>query len=188
MPQNDTNPCANFPTDERLLPALQRRVREAIACFYQRNFKKIISSLGWKGGSRQDIEDAIQNAMIEFMAGIGQRDLRAKLDTQFYQVAKNRWIDITRKHQSYDDLNEQDSLPSADNPLAHLLDSEMQQRLRKAIAQLDPRSQQLMDLLTYQHYTPEEVAAEMGVSVDSVYNQKTRCIKYLRRLLTPTQS
>lgn len=183
MNQKKPNPCLAYPTDAILLEALKKRIEQAMTCFYERNYKKLLPSLIRKGANRADAEDAFQDGVIAFLKVIYSFESRAMLDTFLHTVVNNRWKDIVRRGRRSTDLDQAPTTPAPDDPFAHLLNADVQTRIRAAIGKLDPRSQQLMDLLLFRHYSAKEAADELGITVESVHNQKSRCLKYLRKLM-----
>jgi RNA polymerase sigma-70 factor, ECF subfamily len=178
------NPCAAFKTDESLFEALKKRIRYAHECLYRKGLKLMLASLTKQGGDEEDIRDAFQEGIAEFCLKIDQFDRRAAVTTILYPYVHNRWIDILRKRKPTDPLLDHvKPINATPSPEDHLISDEMQQEVRMAIQQLDPRSQELVNLLFYEERSSEEAARERGIGVASVYNQKGRILKSLAKLL-----
>jgi RNA polymerase sigma factor (sigma-70 family) len=79
-----------------------------------------------------------------------------------------------------------DRLPS-DDPLPEQLLSDLQQqdRLRRAVSQLDERSRTLIELLFLQDEPPSyaEIAARLGIPEGSIGPTRARCLDKLRAIL-----
>lgn len=177
------NPCEQYQiSHERFLEALQQKIRQAEECLYRLGFNKIVPSMRKKGATLEDACDVFHEGIIAFNLRVNSLTPGASPTTILYSIVHNKWIDMFRARKNIDTLPEELAVPCPEpSPIEKLLDSEMQQELRKAINKLKPSSRQLMDMLFYQELEPEEVAKQLSLSVKSVYNQKYRCIKYLRR-------
>lgn len=57
------------------------------------------------------------------------------------------------------------------------------ERMENAFRQLTPLRRQILTMLFVEEMTPEEVAAELGCSVDAVYNNRSRALKKLREAI-----
>lgn len=57
------------------------------------------------------------------------------------------------------------------------------ERMEQAFRGLTPLRRQILTLLFVEEMTPEEIALELGCSVDAVYNNRSRAIKKIREAL-----
>ena len=53
----------------------------------------------------------------------------------------------------------------------------------KETTRLDPRTIAAFEMIAFNQKAPADIAAEMGMSVDSVYAAKNRCLTQLREIL-----
>ncbi len=68
----------------------------------------------------------------------------------------------------------------ADYPLSTLLENEITETLQKAIEKLPPQCRKIFDMSRNENMTHEEIAIELGVSVNTVHTQIRRALEKLR--------
>lgn len=56
-------------------------------------------------------------------------------------------------------------------------------RMEKAFFELTPLRRKILTMLFVEEMTPEEIAAELGCSVDAVYNNRSRALKKLKEAI-----
>lgn len=179
-----TTPRANYSDDESLLAALRKQIDSAVAYLYRHGYNYSVPKLFKKSKNWEDSEDAFQEGIIAFLKNINSIVLYIGLLIQLHTYARNKLVDGFRKKGTEQKhlkryFKEQD----ATDPYQNQLDTDMQEKIREAITWLAPESQELMTLLIVEKKSAKEVAELLGWSIDSVYNQKSRCVKYLRKLL-----
>jgi RNA polymerase sigma factor (sigma-70 family) len=69
------------------------------------------------------------------------------------------------------------------DPLEELLNSDLQEAVRAYLRTQAPRTNELGQLLLFEGVALEDAAKQLGITTDSVYNQKCRFIKRLRTAL-----
>lgn len=103
--------------------------------------------------------------------------VRAKLD----YIRSNRiYLDVI----SIEDLSDE-AMAVCDDPIrveTHRFEFE-DERMENAFRQLTPLRRQILTMLFVEEMTPEEVAAELGCSVDAIYNNRSRALKKLREAI-----
>jgi DNA-directed RNA polymerase sigma subunit (sigma70/sigma32) len=75
-----------------------------------------------------------------------------------------------------------DSLPSADDVMIDLETFTWNAALRAALAELSPRDQQLVSMLSSDPpHSFAEISAELGIPVESISQERARCYAQMRR-------
>ena len=113
----------------------------------------------------------------QFTVWLEKLVVRAKLD---YIRSNRRYLDVV----SIDELSDE-VLSVCDEPIrekSHNFEFE-DERMEQAFRQLTPLRRQILTLLLVEEMTPEKVAAELGCSVDAVYNNRFRALKKLREVV-----
>lgn len=174
--------CQEYENSRELFfEALRKKIRQAEDCFYKLGFNKIVPTLRQKKVSLDDAKDLLHDGVAIFYFRLNSLQPNASPTTILYSIVHNKWVDKIRADKGHESLPEELPIASPEpSPLEQLLDAEMQQQLRAAIAQLEPSSQRLMELLVFEEKKPEEVAQTLNMSRASVDSQKYRIIKYLR--------
>jgi RNA polymerase sigma factor (sigma-70 family) len=152
-------------------------------------YKALIYCIPFKYGlPADDAADIFQATCMELLARLPElREPRA-LPKWLMQVAHHqccRWKQQQRRMVSRDgesDLPEPETPAIADSLVQQTQDEQM---LREAIAELTPQCQRLVKLLFYEAPARPyaEVAAELGLSVGSIGFTRQKCIQKLRRHL-----
>lgn len=177
--------CQEYENSRELFfEALRKKIRQAEDCFYKLGFNKIVPTLRQKKVSLEDAQDLLHDGIAAFYLRLNSLQVNASPTTILYSIVHNKWVDKVRGDKGNESLPEELPIASPEpSALEKLLDTEMQQELRDAIAQLEPSSQRLMELLVFEEKKAEEVAQTLNMSRASVDNQKYRIIKYLREKL-----
>lgn len=113
----------------------------------------------------------------QFTTWLEKLIVRAKLD---YIRSNRRYLDVI----SIEDLSDE-AMAVCDDPIrieTHRFEFE-DERMENAFCRLTPLRRQILTMLFVEEMTPEEVAAELGCSVDAVYNNRSRALKKLREAI-----
>ena len=103
------------------------------------------------------------------------------LDRQEYNINHKE----TRRHCSLDAFNLDDALfPSDDNVEAEVTTKDEYRRLHKAIAQLSPRQQYLIQQVFNEGRKYTDIAREEGVDRTAISHATDRAIKNLKKILS----
>lgn len=137
----------------------------------------------------QEAADVFQSTCMELLKRLPElRDPRA-LPKWLIQVAHHQCYHLKRQQQrllSRDD--EQQRVPEHEVPAiaeSLILQTQEEQLLREAMAQLSPQCRRLIELLFYESPARpyNEVAAELGLAVGSIGFTRQKCMERLRRHL-----
>ncbi len=163
---------------------------------FDARFRPIITGFAHHLGlPPEDAADVAQETLAQFLkdyrAGKYDRS-RGRLHSWITGIARNRISDLrrrwaTRREQrgasAIADLSDQEHL-------SRIWDAECRQTvLRRAMdelrdnTKLGPRTIQAFELIAFEERAPAEVAAELTMSLESVYAAKHRCLAQLRAIL-----
>lgn len=113
----------------------------------------------------------------QFTVWLEKLIVRAKLD----YIRRNRqYLEVV----SIDELTDE-ALAVCDEPVMEKQrDFEFDDtRMEKAFFELTPLRRKILTMLFVEEMTPEEIAAELGCSVDAVYNNRSRALKKLKEAI-----
>src|SRR5438105_1687441 len=153
-------------------------------------YKALIYSIPVKYGlPAQEAADVFQATCMELLARLPDlREPRA-LPKWLIQVAHHQCWNWKRQSQRVVSRDSDPALPEPETPaVAETLvqQTEEEQRLREAMATLDPKCRRLVELLFLE--TPSrpysEVARELGLAVGSIGSTRQKCIERLRQRLS----
>ncbi len=185
----------NDPTTHALLKRLIRYDRQAwnelVATYSGLLFASVRRTCGRYGfiPSTSDVEDLVaevwQNLLVNDLKIVRRCYQQGYFLQTLHVLARNRTIDMLRKRRMETvplDGNE----PAEDRPLAALpagaLDVSKSQ-LRQALATLAPREQSLLALFFLQGKTYKEIAALIGISINSIGPTLGRALIKMRKVL-----
>lgn len=86
---------------------------------------------------------------------------------------------------SIDDLSEHPASPKREEPLRKLLDHELVEKVREAVAELPPLQREALVLFEYEELPLSEIAAVVGSDVGTVKGRLHRARVRLRNSLIP---
>lgn len=183
-------------TTTALLEGLFDPENSAIWEEFHARYQPIILGVARRVGlSEQDAADVSQETLIKFLqeyrAGKYDRS-RGRLRSWIIGIARFRIADLYRaraRHREWRGESAIEVLPDDDH-LGKIWDEECRREiLRQGMKELrestkvDARTIRLFERLSFEQATPAEVAAESGVSIDSVYKARQRCLAQLRTIL-----
>ncbi len=164
--------------------------------FFDR-YQKLLISFGRRLGLNEtDAEDAAQEALVAFAAAYreGKYDrTKGRLRTWLSGIATNKIRDVQRRRRSTVQLpdSEEGQDPFQELPdqstMDEVWDEEWKQSVLKACLQevrqhVEPRTMQAFELFVFQDWPAERVAEHLKISVDSVFQAKTRILKRMRKV------
>jgi RNA polymerase sigma-70 factor, ECF subfamily len=142
--------------------------------------------------NHEDAEDAVQDAFMRAFVHLKSFDGRAQFATWLTRIALNSALMILRKRKHYPavsiDSDPQDEgrfvsweiADRADDPERRLLKSETTERLRKAIAELDPTPRVAMEFWNFEELSAREGARKLNISKAAFKSRLVRAKAALR--------
>jgi RNA polymerase sigma factor (sigma-70 family) len=178
--------------DGRILDQIRQGDEEGLIALYNANKNAIVSYVTRNGGTHDDAEDVLQEALMVLWERVraGRFEHTAKLSTFIYAVVKNMWarqlarkqrnIPLTPDHELT--INNEESL------LDQLIDEEEAQSIRDGLSKLGDPCRKLLILFYWDEMTLEAIAAEMGfANAETVKSKKYQCKEMLKKLLKAVQ-
>jgi len=182
----------NFFSDQRFIERIQQNDRQVLGELYLRYEKMVNSYVGAQGGSPDDAEDLLQEAIIVLWqkARANSFELRSKLSTYLMAIAKNKWMAERRKmyHQSREEMpdNYKDDNPGG---LDILVDNEKLDIVHRALNEISEICKKLLTLFYFEEKSMEEIAGVMQFANPNVAKaKKYQCKKALEKLILTDMS
>jgi RNA polymerase sigma factor (sigma-70 family) len=182
-------PTAERQSDESLIQECIDGNEEAWSALVER-YRKLIFSIPIRSGlSREDASEIFQEVCLTLVSELPRLRHRSTLPAWLIQVTVNRCLRWRKTHSrlletSLDPRRDDPAIDSA--PDSELYNAVMrEQALRDAIAELNPRCSELMQMLFFTHppIPYEDVAKRLGIAKGSIGFIRMRCLKRLRRAL-----
>lgn len=172
-------------TDEQLLREMRKGNQEALQKMiqrYHRYLTTIIGNILGSGGSREDIEELVQDTFYAVWNRAGE--IRGPLKPYLCTAARNRAKSHLRKSRPQFSGGDLVEVP---DELSNLEESairaDLAQRVRAAIDRMRPRDREIFLRTYYYLQNSQEVAQEMGLSPNTVRSCLLRGRKVLQRTL-----
>jgi RNA polymerase sigma-70 factor (ECF subfamily) len=134
----------------------------------------------------EDAEDAVQDALLSAYKHIGQFEGRSQLSTWLSSIVINTAGMKLRRHLhhetvSLDQYQENDGATFANkikdsrpNPEAICAQTEMDGRLRQALAQLSPKLRNAIQMVDLDGFSTQEAATAVGISTNALKSRLSR--------------
>ena len=163
---------AQEPTDQELVIRLKSGDVTALSALDQRYRVRIIQLIAQLAKSDEEAEDIYQEAILKAVTHIASFDHRRSFYNWLHRIAKNRCIDEYRRR-GQTEITEGNEillkLPTTErSPLDEVLDSELQEKIQKAIDILPERQQSVVKLRLLEGLNYKEIARRIGGSVHAV--------------------
>ena len=120
--------------------------------------------------SRQDAEDAAQEAMVQLWRYCEQIDASRNIDALAVRVAKNCCVSMYRRQRHTADIDQQSiSTPTAEpSPQQQLEAQDTQRMLNEALSLLKPRERELFDMRAVMGLSNDEISSQTGIPKTSI--------------------
>jgi RNA polymerase sigma factor (sigma-70 family) len=174
-------------TDEDLVHRCLGGEQQAWAALIDR-YKNLIYSIPIKLGMHQDAGDIFQAVCVSWLANLSQLRKERALPKWLIQTCYHECLRHQRTAGRTLELDATETQPPIDRrPLAEdiLIESEEEQTLRSAVAEMPERCAQLIRMLFFESparaYT--EIARQLGLATGSIGFLRGRCLSRLRKYL-----
>jgi RNA polymerase sigma factor (sigma-70 family) len=180
-------------SDNDIVNHISKGTKEEELCLrqlYKDNVKSILSFVLKNNGEEEDGKEVLQNAIIVLYEKIkkGNFELKAKLSTYLFSVAKNQWYGELKKQNRYmsivdgtedvvfgSSFQEEDVLEEDDNKKALVI---------AIMNQLKTDCKEILVYSVYQNYSMTEIAEIMGFKNEQIArNKKSKCLGYFKNLI-----
>lgn len=120
--------------------------------------------------SRQDAEDAAQEAMVQLWRYCEQIDASRNIDALAVRVAKNCCVSMYRRQRHTADIDQQTiKTPTAEaSPQQQLEAKDTQRMLNEALSLLKPRERELFDMRAVMGLSNDEISSQTGIPKTSI--------------------
>lgn len=176
-------------TDECLLERTRRGDATAFQKLYDRHRDTTFRFACLLLGSSEHAEDVTHDCFLGLIRNPGRFDpRRAALRTYLYAAARNLVLKRLRRpgnESPYGNPRNQESPDRSKEPLQSLLDREMVDDVRKALAQLPHPQREAIVLFEYEEQSLADIAAITGAPVSTIKWRLHQARESLRRELAP---
>ncbi|WP_165798472.1 RNA polymerase sigma factor [Chitinophaga costaii] len=169
-------------SDSQLLVLVQQGDKDAFTLLYNRYWDKLLVYVMRAVQVQSDAEDIVQELFISLWKRRESLDIRSALSTYLFNSARYgaiRYIEknITRSNYLEFLSKTTPAAPAADQALAL---KEVSAQMEEVVAGMPERMQQVFRLSREQHLSHREIAAQLGISEETVKKQIYRALQLLR--------
>lgn len=177
--------------ESNLVNRIRNGDRKALLELFDRNRRPIVTLVTRNGGSSDDGEDVLQEAIVVLWEKIrsGEFEERAALSTFLYGVAKRLWLRRLDRKKRYASEDADPDMTASDDPGAEeeLVREEEVDRVVRALSRLDGACRSLLLLFYWENLPMEDIAHLMGLAnAQTAKAKKYQCKEKLRHLIQDT--
>ena len=158
-----------------------RMDQETFCALYERTSRPLWAYLWRRTGDRQLADDLLQETYYRFLRTHAVPDREQYRKNYLFRIATNLLRDNWRRRRDMDPLLENDSRLASDSDAADR--SQRGQDLQRAMSKLEPRHRDAVWLAYAEGASHEEIAAILGMKVQSVKSTLFRAKRKLAELL-----
>lgn len=178
----------NILTDHQLIELLRKDDRSAFTEIYHRYAKSLTNFAvsNYKLFDLTDASDVLHDLFAWVWAERREIEIKGSLKNYLFTAIRNRIIDHIRKNSSklrYAAFLQALEESYAHSALQHLEAKDLKQFLENSLAKLSPRVQEIYNLSRKEHLSVKEIAERLAISEQTVKNQLTTALNYLKKSL-----
>jgi RNA polymerase sigma factor (sigma-70 family) len=170
------SPSSHEPVEAKLVEAAKGGQQGAFAALCEKHTQQLLRAAHRITKSREDAEDAVQDALIRAFIHLRDFDGRSTFSTWLTRIAINSALMILRKRRTLTEVT-LDSSPEdtvgfvheiadqAPNPEARYARHEQKRLLRQAVQKLRPSLRSAVEIRQLQEVSMQETADAMGISL-----------------------
>jgi len=138
------------------------------------------------GGEADDADDLLQETFIKVYLNLHRYDDGYTFGQWLYTIARNTFIDFSRKRQSDLSIDERFSSPAATTPTPEesIINSQQRTQIERYLDALPEQYKQLFRLRFMDEYSYEEIAEKLHLPMGTVKTQIHRARERMCRMIT----
>ncbi len=154
-------------------------------------YRPVLGFFAQRGCSQEECKDLAQETFLRAHRAFDTFRGEAKRSTWLFTIAGNVWLNRLRSTETAKRTGDEVPLPEGNlappdpeaRPLDHAIHGEELQLLQSAIADLPPKMQRCVQLRVYQDMKYREIAAILGITVETAKSQLSLARPRLRAKL-----
>ena len=173
-------------TDNELIAFLKKDDQQAFTEIYNRYAESLAGFAASKLYNLDDARDILHDMFIKLWEGRDQLNVTSTLQSYLFAVIRHRIIDKIRKNITREEYAAmRQSLADGYEPGVEqqIAEKELKQQIQQALNELPPRVKEIYQLSREQNLTNKEIAEKLDLSEQTVKNQLSVALKYLRQSL-----
>jgi len=184
----DIKPLPSKPTDQQLVGRAASGDNQAYDMLFDRYRPSLLSMLQQKCQGGDQAEDILQETFVKAYLNLAQYDPKYTFGQWIYTIAKNLFIDYTRKrrekHISLDRPYEMNTPSDTQTPEERIISNQSGNQLNILLLQLPEHYRTMVELRFWGGYSYEEIAEKLNMPLGTVKTQIHRARVRLCDLIT----
>ena len=182
---------SSSPSDMELWERIQKQDTGAFSIIFKRYYLRLYRFTFRFVRDSQTAENVVQDMFVNLWLNRAKHNIRSNLKAYLFMAVRNRALNQIKYH----GINKNIELDAArdqvlfDTPEQHCLDNEMIRHFDDAVNRLPDKCRQIYIMKRYDELKYTEIAAILGISVNTVKTQIRRALmllqKHLAHLLNP---
>lgn len=176
----------NYLENTRLIEEVQKGDEQAIRQLFRLHYSSLCYYAEGIVGDRQEAEDIAVDTFLKFLNRKEHFHHPTAVRAFLFTTVKNAAIDFLRKEERhgkahrelYNEGGEMEQLTEE-----KMLAAKVLQAIYEEVERLPPQCRIIFHSLFFEEKTTAQVAAEMGLSTQTVLNQKSKAIRHLQHFL-----
>ena len=169
---------------ESVLPVMDE---EEFRAFYERTSRQLWSYLSRIAGSRQEADDALQEAYYRFYRAGAKHENETHRRNSLFQIATNVVRDAARRAKRHEDVPIEEDAPMTNVPTPEH-HAAMRTDLARGLQRLEPMQREMLWLAYAQGASHQEIASILGLRTVSIRTMLLRARRKLASFLGESAS
>lgn len=185
-PMRDREPMAASEADRAAVEAVRNGDREAFRGLVER-YQRLVASIAWRFGVRaDDVDDVVSEIFLKAFRNLSLYRPEHAFSTWLYRLAANHVVDHGRRRRAERGRVEmpEQLADAAPGPEAGVEAGERARLVRTALAAVDRRYREAMQLVYVEGLKVEEAARILGIPEGTVKTRLLRGREAMRRALS----
>jgi RNA polymerase sigma factor (sigma-70 family) len=178
--------------ENRLVEAAKDGHSTAFGALCERHTQQLLRAAHRITRSREDAEDAVQDALLRAFVHLRDFDGRSSFATWLTRIGINSALMLLRKKRGWREVYNDDSIDpggnqslwevpdSSPNPESSCLQREREETLRRAVGCLRPSIREVIELGQFQERSMKQTAGIMGISLAAAKGRLFHARRVLR--------
>lgn len=172
--------------EQHIIAAFKQRDAKAFAFLFKLYYRALCYFAERLIKDRQEAEDIAQDQLMKLWRKHLDFDKLSDIRAFLYTSTRNSCIDFLR-HSKHVNAAQKTLLYIAENNQAEvihkMIESELLEEVVKEIEGLPKSTKRVFELSFFNDLDSKEIARHLGLSIQTVYNEKTKAVQFIRTAL-----
>lgn len=169
-------------TNREIILGIMEGHEDCFKAFFMEHYSKFVSFVYAITGSREAAKDIVQEAFLKIWMKRRTLDPEESLKNLLYVIVKRDSLNYMSRHMSrIERIKSEHGSPSQEDVIDEVDSKQMLTSAMKVIDQLPPQRRRAFVLSRFTDMSNEEIASQMGLSVNTVNRHINLAVKELKK-------